>query len=204
MPTDEVRNVYKDIEDRRVIRTADVYQTQNENGVRGYSDTLLAVVADFNNSGIPEGCNARGMAGKSKRGEVACQIFGAIDPESETITRAGFRSRGCIAITASASILCQMIEGRTLDQALSITDADVVEALDGVPSDKRDSPIFAVEACRAMIGDWVLGQSGLAELDKRVPCDMGGVTCMVCEHCSLRDLRFDLLAEQAGAASVRS
>ncbi|MBE6466943.1 iron-sulfur cluster assembly scaffold protein [Denitrobacterium detoxificans] len=204
MPSDEVRNIYKEIEDRHVIRTADVYQTHMENGVRGYSDKLLSVVADFTNSGIPEGCNARGMAGKSKRGEVACQIFGTINPETRTIEHAGFRSRGCIAITASASMLCQMIEGKSIEEALAISDNDIVRALDGVPSDKRDTPIFAMEACHAMIGDWLIAQGEFDELDALTPCDMGSVTCLLCEHCSLRDLRYDLLAEQAGAASVRS
>lgn len=201
MSQDEVRNIYKPIEDRRVIRTADVYQMPNENGVRGYSDKLLSVVADFCNSGIPEGCNARGMAGKSKRGEVACQIFGVINPETRIIERAGFRSRGCIAITASASMLCQMIEGKTIEEAMKVSDADIVAALDGVPSDKRDSPIFAAEACHAMIGDWLLAQGGLEAADAVAPCDMGSVTCLICEHCSLRDLRYDALVEAATASA---
>ena len=51
----ESRNVYVEPDERAVIRTADVYQTEVEAGTGGYSDTLLAVVANFRNSGAPEG-----------------------------------------------------------------------------------------------------------------------------------------------------
>ena len=44
---DEARNVYREVQDRHVLRTADVYQTEIEDGVTGYSDTLLSVVANF-------------------------------------------------------------------------------------------------------------------------------------------------------------
>ena len=49
----EGRNVYRDVQDRAVIRTEDVYQMATEVGVEGYSDTLLSVVANFKNSGAP-------------------------------------------------------------------------------------------------------------------------------------------------------
>ena len=52
---DEARNVYREVQDRHVLRTADVYQTEIEDGVTGYSDTLLSVVANFRNGGAPEG-----------------------------------------------------------------------------------------------------------------------------------------------------
>jgi NifU-like protein len=193
MPVNDIRNVYKEVSDRLVIRTEDVYQTQTENGTAGYSPTLLAVVAGFRNSGIPEGCNARGMAGKSKRGEVACQLFGTIEPERRMIERIGFRSRGCIAMTACASRICTMAQGKTIADALAITADDLAVSLDGVPSDKRDTPIFATEALHALIGDFLLAEGGLAGLAAEAPCNDSSIPCIMCEHCSLRDLRIDAL-----------
>lgn len=191
MPNDDVRNVYKQIPDRLVIRTADVYQQQNENGVHGYSDTLLSVVANFKNSGIPEGCNARSMCGKSKHGEVACQLFGVIDPTARTIERIGFKSRGCIAMTACSSQICTMAYGKTLDQALAITTDDLKDALDGVPSDKLYTLYFAIEALHALVGDYLLRTEGLAAAETHAPCSSSSVNCIMCEHCSLRDLLID-------------
>ena len=85
---DEARNVYREVQDRHVLRTADVYQTEIEDGVTGYSDTLLSVVANFRNGGAPEGFNAQSMVGKSKRGEVALRLFAVIDPDTRTFVRA--------------------------------------------------------------------------------------------------------------------
>lgn len=191
MPNNDVRNVYKEIPDRRVIRTADVYQQQNENGTAGYSDTLLSVVANFKNSGIPEGCNARSMCGRSKHGEVACQLFGVIDPATNTIEHIGFKSRGCIAMTAGSSEICILAYKKTLEEALAITVDDLRDALDGVPSDKLYTLYFAVEALHGLIGDYLLNTGGLQAVDSQAPCDSSSINCIMCEHCSLRDLLVD-------------
>ena len=106
---DEARNVYREVQDRHVLRTADVYQTEIEDGVTGYSDTLLSVVANFRNGGAPEGFNAQSMVGKSKRGEVALRLFAVIDHDTRTFVRAGFKTRGCLAVTGCASVVCSML-----------------------------------------------------------------------------------------------
>lgn len=201
----DVRDVFFQPADRAVIRTADVYQTEIESGVEGYSDTLLAVVANFRNSGRPEGFNAQSMVGKSKRGEVALRIFAVIDPETDTIQKAGFKTRGCLAMTAAASIICSMIEGKTFPEALSISEDDIRRALDGVPWDKSYTLTFAVEALRALYGDWLQRNgAGLTQLNALVPCDTYSPACLICEHCSLRNSRTDLLVEGVAAAQKRN
>ena len=162
----ESRNVYVEPDERAVIRTADVYQTEVEAGTGGYSDTLLAVVANFRNSGAPEGFNAQSMVGKSKRGEVALRLFAVIDPATETFVRMGFKSRGCLAMTACASTICSMVEGKS----------------------------FATEGVRALVGDFLIRRgASIEELDRVVPCDELSIPCAMCEHCSLRDARVELL-----------
>lgn len=190
---DEARNVYREVKDRHVLRTADVYQTEVEDGVTGYSDTLLAVVANFRNAGAPEGFNAQAMVGKSKRGEVALRLFAVVDPETETFARVGFKTRGCLAVTGCASAACSMLEGKTFDEAMAITAEDIKAALDGVPADKSYTLHFTIEAIRALVGDYLVrAGASLEELDQRVPCNTMGIPCMICEHCSLRSIRLDL------------
>lgn len=190
---DEARNVYREVKDRHVLRTADVYQTEIEDGVVGYSDTLLSVVANFRNAGAPEGFNAQAMVGKSKRGEVAMRLFAVVDPETETFTRVGFKTRGCLAVTGCASVVCSLLEGKPFDEALAITTDDIKRALDGVPADKSYTLHFAVEAIRALVGDYLVRAGApMEELDTRVPCDPMSVPCMICEHCSFRSIRLDL------------
>lgn len=58
---DEGRDIYHEPDDRALIRTKDVYQTELDNGVDGYSETLLAIVANFKNAGKPEGFNVQSM-----------------------------------------------------------------------------------------------------------------------------------------------
>ena len=188
-------------QDLAYLRTADVYQTTVNDGVAGYSDTLLSIVANFKNSGRPEGFNAQSMVGKSKRGDVALRLFAVINPETDVIERAGFKSRGCLAMTACASVICTMIEGKTLTEALTITKEDVREAVDGVPFDKAHTLVFAIEGVRGLVGDWLVRCGAtLADLDRDLPCDQCSVDCLQCEHCSLRDTRIDLLVAQAQAA----
>lgn len=189
----ESRNVYVEPDKRAVIRTADVYQTEVEAGTGGYSDTLLAVVANFKNSGAPEGFNAQSMVGKSKRGEVALRLFAVIDPETQTFVKAGFKTRGCLAMTACASTVCMMVEGKTFEEALAIMPEDVRAALDGVPSDKTHTTYFAAEGVRALVGDFLINHGAtLNALDAVVPCDEYSISCAMCEHCSLRAARVEL------------
>ena len=165
-------------EDRQaLIRTRDVYQTAVDDGVAGYSDTLLSVVANFKNAGAPEGFNAQSMVGKSKRGEVALRLFAVIDEERDVILKMGFKARGCLAMTACASMICMMAEGKSLSAALAIA-----------PDDLK----------RALVGDWLIRRGATrAELDRDLPCDADSVECLMCEHCSLRDSRIDLLVAEA-------
>ena len=197
---DEARNVYREVQDRHVLRTADVYQTEIEDGVTGYSDTLLSVVANFRNGGAPEGFNAQSMVGKSKRGEVALRLFAVVDDSvaDPVFVKVGFKSRGCLAMTGCASAICSMIEGKTFSQALELTPKDVELAVDGVPKGKGHTTLFAIEAVRGLVGDWMY-RCGmpLAEMNEKLPCDEMSVACLMCEHCSLRDTRVEMRVNAA-------
>ena len=60
----EGRDIYHEPKQKVLLRTADVYQTEVDDEVAGYSDKLLAIVADYHNGGRPEGMNAQAMGGK--------------------------------------------------------------------------------------------------------------------------------------------
>lgn len=97
-------------------------------------------------------------------------------------------------MTGCASATCAMIEGRTLEEALALTTDEVRAAVGGVPAGKANTLTFSVEAVRALVGDFLVREGAdLAALDEVVPCSPYGVECLMCEHCSLRDTRNDLL-----------
>ena len=183
---DEGRDIYHEPDDRALIRTKDVYQTELDNGVEGYSETLLAIVANFKNAGKPEGFNVQSMVGKSKRGEVALRLFAVVDDSvaDPVFVKVGFKSRGCLA--------------KTVSQALELTPKDVETAVDGVPKGKGHTTLFAIEAVRGLVGDWMYrcGMS-LAEMNEKLPCDELSVECLMCEHCSLRDTRVEMRVNEA-------
>lgn len=192
-------------EDRVLLRTPDVYQTEAQDDIGAYSDRLLSIVADFRNSGEPEGANAQSMVGKSKRGEVACRLFARIDPATGIIEAAGFKSRGCLAMTACASAACLLIEGKGIEQALDVDIEDIREFVGGVPAGKVNALHFATCAVRALVGDMLLRDGArLTELDEAVPCDEGSISCMMAEHCSLRQSRLECRMEEEEAQRARA
>lgn len=187
------RNVYDTPEDRVLLRTKDVYQTESQDDVVSYSDRLLSIVADFLNSGAPEGFNAQSMVGKSKRGEVACRLFARIDPDTGIIEEAGFKSRGCLAMTGCASAACQLIEGKPIEEALQVTIDDIREFVDGVPAGKMNALHFSACAIQALVGDFLIRDGApVSDLQEVLVCDPDSISCIMAEHCSYRQSLLEL------------
>ncbi len=130
---DAVRNMTYVPEDRALIRTEDVYQTQTEHGVEGYGPEVLRICATFDNSGVLAEANAVGMCGRSKHGEEMALISMVVDPDTLVVRDAAFRASGTLAMIASASLAATMARGRTLDEVLEITGPTLREHLGAIP-----------------------------------------------------------------------
>lgn len=187
-------------EDTPFLRTPDMYQIENDAPITEYSDKALDLIADTRAGGIPEGANAFCSVGKEKRGTVQMQLFATVDPATETFTEVGFRSHGCLAAIACAAVLARDLRGKTFDQALAITKDDILQAVDGLPRGRTYTLTYAVEAVRALIGDYLLRIKGysIAQLDAVVPCERMCANCMLTENCSFRDERVDQELHEAG------
>ena len=190
---DGVRNMTMEPAMRRVIRTDTVYQVETEKGVDGYPQTAVDLAANYGNDGILVDANAIGMAGRSKRGENSCQLSFIVDPKTEVIKQATFCATGALGMIAAATATASMCEGKTIDEALKITDADILERLGGdMPRKAVPAPFVAMEAIRSTVGDYLLRQGAtIEELDRRCPCNTNAMSCILCEHCSLRESRID-------------
>jgi len=70
------------------------------------------------------------------------------------ITKIAFKSFGCPGAIATSSMLTALAEGKTIEEAKSISDDDVVEALGGIPEKKRHCSLLGVRALQAAIDDW--------------------------------------------------
>lgn len=187
-------------EDTPFLRTPDMYQIENDAPITEYSERSLNLIADAKNGGIPNGANAFCSVGKEKRGTVQMQLFAVVDPETETFVEVGFRSHGCLAAIACATALADMLRGKTFTEALAITSQDILEAVDGLPVGRKYTLTYAVEAVRALVGDYLLRIKGytIAQLNEIVRCDNMCPNCLLTENCSLRDERVDQELREAG------
>lgn len=193
----EGRDIYHEPQDQVLLRTEDVYQTTADKGVSRYSEQFLSLIAGFDNSGQPEGSNCRCTVGKSKRGEIFVRLFARVNPQTRVIEAAGFKAHGCLAIIGCASMVCTLIQGRTLSAALELGIDELSQAVGGVPEEKHNTLYIAVESVRALVGDYLLREGrSVAELDEAVPCNQYSVGCTMCEHCSLRDARIEKQVEE--------
>ena len=88
----------------------------------------------------------------------------------------------------------------TIDEALEIDQKTVSDAVDGVPNGRAYTLLFAVEAIKALVGDFFLRVKGynLAQLNERVTCQNMCVDCLLTENCSLRDERVDQEMREVG------
>jgi len=96
------------------------------------------------NAGALRGANAVGQAGNVVCGDII-KIYMKID-EKDVITDASFKTFGCVSAIASSSVTCDLIKGKTIDEALKITNKDVVDALGGLPAIKIHCSVLAKEA----------------------------------------------------------
>ncbi|MBM6682775.1 iron-sulfur cluster assembly scaffold protein [Collinsella intestinalis] len=187
-------------EDTPFLRTPDMYQIERDAPISEYDKRTIDLIADAANGGIPEGANVFASVGKEKRGTVQMQLFAVADPQTGTFGEVGFRSHGCLAAIACATAVATLLRGKTIEEALAITEDDITDLTGPLPASRCYTLIFALEAVRALVGDYYLRVRNfkLAELDEVLPCVRLSVPCMLTENCSLRDSRVDQELREAG------
>ena len=122
-----------------------------------YSEKVKDHFANPRNLGKMEDADGVGEVGNAKCGDIM-KMYLKID--DGVITDVKFNTFGCGAAIATSSIATEMIKGKTVDEALNLTNKAVVEALDGLPPAKVHCSVLAEEAVRAAIEDYRAKQTG--------------------------------------------
>ena len=122
-----------------------------------YSKEVMEHFSNPRNVGKIEDADGIGEVGNATCGDIM-KVY--LKVEGDVIADAKFNTFGCGAAIATSSIATDMIIGKTLDEALQITNEAVVEALDGLPANKHHCSVLAEEAVKAAIEDYRKRQTG--------------------------------------------
>ncbi len=120
-----------------------------------YSEKVMEHFMNPRNVGEIEDPSGVGEVGNPACGDMM-RLY--IKVENGIITDAKFRTFGCGAAIASSSMLTEMIKGKTIEEALEITNEAVAEALDGLPPAKIHCSVMAEEAVKKAIEDYLSRQ----------------------------------------------
>ncbi|HHY36414.1 MAG TPA: Fe-S cluster assembly scaffold protein NifU [Firmicutes bacterium] len=116
-----------------------------------YSDKVMEHFMNPRNIGEIEKPDGVGQVGNPRCGDI---MKITIKVEDNRITDVKFKTFGCAAAIATSSMITEMAKGKTIEEALQLTNESVAEALDGLPPVKMHCSNLAADALHAAIRDY--------------------------------------------------
>ena len=116
-----------------------------------YSELVMKHFSDPQNVGVIEDADGVGKVGNPMCGDVMEMFIKVKDDRVEDVK---FRTFGCGAAIATSSIATEMIKGKSLDEAVQLSNKAVADALGGLPAQKMHCSNLAADAVRAAIEDY--------------------------------------------------
>ena len=116
-----------------------------------YSAKVMDHFANPRNVGEMKDYSGVGEVGNPKCGDIMRMY---IKVEGNVITDVSFMTLGCGAAIATSSMATELIKGKTIGEAMELTNAAVAEALDGLPGYKMHCSVLAEEAIKAALADY--------------------------------------------------
>ena len=118
-----------------------------------YSEKVMDHFQHPRNVGEIENASGVGTVGNAKCGDIM-RIFLDIDDETHIIKDCKFKTFGCGAAVATSSMATELVKGKTVQEAMQVTNKAVMEALDGLPPVKVHCALLAEEAIHAALWDY--------------------------------------------------
>ena len=141
-----------------------------------YSEKVMDHFANPRNVGKLEDASGVGEVGNAKCGDIMKMY---IKVENDVITDVKFKTFGCGAAIATSSRATEMVMGKTVDEALAVTNRQVVDALGGLPAHKLHCSVLAEESIKSAVKDYY-DRNGIAYDRSKFPEDCGS-----CESCRM-------------------
>lgn len=139
-----------------------------------YTEKLKELFRHPKNVGEIENPDAVGEVGSMICGD-ALKLTLKIDKETNRIIDAKFQTFGCASAIATSSALTEIIKGKTIDEALKITNKDVADYLGGIPKEKMHCSVMCREALEAAIANY-RGEKKPFEEKEKLVCQCFEVT----------------------------
>jgi len=117
-----------------------------------YTEQAIERFKNAKNAGSLKGANAKGEVGNVQCGDVM-KLYLRVG-EGEVIEDAKFKTFGCVAAIISTDAVCDLIRGKTLEEARGVTNADVLSLIGEVPAQKIHCSVMAQEVIEAAIKDY--------------------------------------------------
>ena len=131
-----------------------------------YSEKVMDHFSNPRNVGEIENASGVGTVGNAKCGDIM-RMYLDIDEDTKIIKECKFKTFGCGAAVATSSMATELVKGKTIYEALEVTNKAVMEALDGLPPVKVHCSLLAEEAIHAALWDYAEKQGIKIEgLDK--------------------------------------
>ncbi len=124
-----------------------------------YSQKVMEHFMNPRNVGEIENPSGVGMVGNPQCGDI---MKLTIKVENNRVVEAKFKTFGCGAAIATSSILTEMVKGKSIEEALQISNRAVAEALDGLPPIKMHCSVLAEEALQSAIADYKKREEALS------------------------------------------
>ena len=118
-----------------------------------YSDKVMEHFRNPHNVGEIPDADGIGNVGNPVCGEIM-RLYIKVE-ENEVITDAKFKTFGCGAAIATSSMVTDLVKGKTIEEALKVSNSAVAEALGGLPKIKMHCSVLAEEALRSAINDYM-------------------------------------------------
>ena len=118
-----------------------------------YSEKVMDHFQHPRNVGKMDNADGVGEVGNAKCGDIM-RMYIKVDPKTQVITDVKFNTFGCGSAIATSSMATEMIKGKTIPEALELSNQAVAEALDGLPAHKMHCSVLAEEAVRAAVKDY--------------------------------------------------
>ena len=116
-----------------------------------YSEKVMEHFEHPRNVGEIPDASRTGTVGNAKCGDIMKMD---IKVENDVITDVKFKTFGCCAAIATSSMATEMVKGKSIDEALQLTNKAVAEALDGLPPVKMHCSLLAEQAIHAAVEDY--------------------------------------------------